>query len=323
MKLLMTRGLGEKYTNAIKNLGYEILYLSEKDMKNLGKEGIRNSKEAHNIYGADVLFTFKGFDYLDLNEMKELKYIHLTSTGIDRIPADTILEKGLYLSNNPIGYAVPMAESIVTYILELYKNSPKMFRNQRDKVWRQDLDWLELTGKTVGFLGTGNIAQEAIKRLKAFGTTHWGVNTNGRLIDGFERCFSVNDMEEFFRGCDVVVGIMPDTEKTRGLINAKYFELMKEGSLFINIGRGSLINQSDLEKYVDKFKGVALDVFEKEPLPKESKLWDCDNVIVTPHNAWVSEKVVERLGEVVVENLEHFIKYGKPKYYVKDLKKGY
>lgn len=323
MKILMTRGLGNTYTEQIKDLGYELIYLSEKEMQAMGKEGVDKLEKIEDIYSADVLYTYMGLQYLDLKRMKKLKYIHLTSTGINGLPFKEIEEKGIYLSNNPFGYAVPMAETVVMYILELYKKAHKMFRAQKDRIWKQDFGWMELTGKKVGFLGTGNIAYETVKRLRAFGTVNWGVNTNGRRIEGFDRCFSVSDMDEFFTTCDVIVGIMPETSKTKGLVDERRFEMMKKGSIFINIGRGSLIDQKALERHIDKFKGVALDVFETEPLSKESGLWNYENLIITPHNSWVSEKNIERLGAAVVENLKHFIQYGEPKNYIKDFGRGY
>ena len=105
-------------------------------------------------------------------------------------------------------------------------------------------------------------------------------------------------------------------------MNAEKFEIMKEGSILLNAGRGSLVNLSDLEKYAEKFKGIVLDVFEEEPLPAESKLWEMDNVIITPHNSWVSERNEERLFENVYNNLKGFIENGKPEKRV-EIKKGY
>lgn len=323
MKILINRNLGAEKMQAIRDMGYEIIFIPEKELRNSTKEELHVREDIDDIYNVDVWFTYMGFEYFDIEKMKNLKYIHLTSAGINQVPLDYVQSRGIFLSNNTTGYAIPMAESVVMYILEVYKNSHKMFKNQENKTWKIDMNWIEVSGKRVGFLGTGNIAQETVKRLKPFGVEIWGVNTDGRDIVGFDRCFSVNNSDEFFKNCDIIVGIMPATKSTTGLVNENKLSLMKNGSTLINIGRGNLIVEKDLEKYVSKFRGVVLDVVENEPLSKDSMLWDCDNVIITPHNCWVSENNIERLANRVVENMESFIKTGEPKTYIRDMKKGY
>ena len=185
-----------------------------------------------------------------------------------------------------------------------------------------DLSLFELNGKRAGILGTGDIGIETAKRLKAFGVEVWGLNTTGRSVENFDRCLPGDKIDELLSECDIVIGLMPSTKSTQGLMNAEKFEIMKEGSVLVNAGRGSLVNLSDLEKYADKFRGVVLDVFEEEPLPSENKLWEMDNVIITPHNSWVSERNEERLFENVYKNLKSFIETGKPEKRV-EIKKGY
>lgn len=312
MKVLINRYLGDEKMKAIEDLGYKVLYVREKDLK-----------DRQDIFDVDVWFTYMGFMNVDISKMKKLKYIHLTSTGFDQVPIEYVTKNNIFLSNNTTGYAVPMSESIVMYILEVYKNSKKMFKLQEEKSWTIDMSWMELSEKIVGFLGTGNISIESAKRLKSFCVDIWGVNTNGRDVEYFDRCFSFQNSDEFFKRCDIIIGLMPATKETTGIINSSKFELMKENSVFINIGRGNLVNQRDLEKYVHKFKGVVLDVAEDEPLQKDSILWDCENVIITPHNSWVSENNISRLGERVYQNLKSFIETGVPKTYIKDINRGY
>ncbi|MBC2576415.1 phosphoglycerate dehydrogenase [Peptostreptococcus canis] len=323
MKILINRNLGKEKMKEIEELGYEIIFIPEKELYNTTKEELGKKYDLNKVYEVDVWFTYMGFDFLDITKMKNLKYVHLTSAGINQVPVDYLEENNIYLSNNTTGYAVPMAESIVMYILEVYKNSYKMFKSQEEKNWKTDMSWMELAGKKVGFLGTGNIAKEAAKRLRAFEVDIWGVNTDGRDIEFFDRCFSVKEMDLFFKECDVVIGLMPATDKTTGIVNSSKFEIMKKDSIFINIGRGNLVNERDLEKYVSKFRGVVLDVVENEPLSKDSILWECENVIITPHNSWVSENNINRLGIRVYENLKSFIETGRPNYYMRDIKRGY
>lgn len=311
MKVLFTVKYDEEKINMVKDLGYEVIYKSEKI--------IENTEE---INTADVLVTYDSFSRLDINQMKNLKYIQTTSVGIDQLPKQEIVERQIIVSNNRGGYSIPIGEWIVKSILDIYKNTVSFYKNQKNKVWKPDFTTKEVSGIRVGFLGTGTIAMEAAKRLKAFDVEVWGVNTKGSIREYFDKCFSTSNLDEIFKSCDVVVASMPSTKETIGLVNKDKFELMKEGSVFINIGRGDLINQDDLIDCIGKFRGVALDVFEEEPLSEDNKLWDFDNVIVTPHNSWWSDKNPDRVFDLVYNNLKKFI-YNDNLKNVVDLKRGY
>ncbi len=311
MKVLFTVKYNDEKLNMVKDLGYDVIYKSEKI--------IENTEEINN---ADVLVTYDSFSRLDINQMKNLKYIQTTSVGIDQLPKQEIVEREIMVSNNRGGYSIPIGEWIVKSILDIYKNTVSFYKNQKNKVWQPDFTTKEVSGIRVGFLGTGTIAMEAAKRLKAFDVEVWGVNTKGSIREYFDKCFSTSDLDEIFKSCDVVVASMPSTKETIGLVNKDKFELMKDGSVFINIGRGDLINQDDLIDCIGKFRGVALDVFEEEPLSKDNKLWDFDNVIVTPHNSWWSDKNPDRVFYLVFNNLKKFINNDNLKNVV-DLKRGY
>ena len=311
MKVLFTVKYNEEKLNMVKDLGYDVIYKSDKI--------IENTEEINN---ADVLVTYYSFSRLDINQMKNLKYIQTTSVGIDQLPKQEIVEREIMVSNNRGGYSIPIGEWIVKSILDIYKNTVSFYKNQKNKVWQPDFTTKEVSGIRVGFLGTGTIAMEAAKRLKAFDVEVWGVNTKGSIREYFDKCFSTSDLDEIFKSCDVVVASMPSTKETIGLVNKDKFELMKDGSVFINIGRGDLINQDDLIDCIGKFRGVALDVFEEEPLCKDNKLWDFDNVIVTPHNSWWSDKNPDRVFDLVYNNLKKFINNDNLKNVV-DLKRGY
>ncbi|WP_101773963.1 phosphoglycerate dehydrogenase [Peptostreptococcus faecalis] len=312
MKALFNVNFDTEKMEKISNLGYEITYIPEHELK-----------DQKDIYDAEVWFTYSGFEEVDIKKFKNLKYIHLTSTGFNHLPKDYILDNNIVVSNNITGYAIPIAESIVMYILEIYKHSHKMFKQQDNKVWKMDMKWSEISGKTVGFLGTGNIAKEAAKRLKCFGVELIGVNTNGRDIENFDKCYALSDSDEFFKKSDVIVGLMPSTDKTSRVLNSRRMDIMKQGSVIVNIGRGSLIDEEALIYHIDKFKGLALDVVESEPLSEESILWEHENVIITPHNSWVSDQNKNRLFETLYNNLESYIKTGEPLHIVKDIKRGY
>lgn len=311
MKVLITVKISDEQLKKIKSLGYEIIRISESKIKN-----------CEEVDDADILVTYNPFKRLDISKMKNLKYIMLTSVGFDQLPKEKVIKQNIQVTNNRGGYSISMSEWIVMCILEIYKKSKMLYKQQQDKVWHMDFGISELYGSRIGFLGTGTIAVEAAKRLNGFGVEIWGYNTNGREVEYFDRCFGKNQINEIFKNCDVVVSTMPCTENTIGMIDKDKFELMKQGSSFINVGRGKIVNEEDLIKYLDKFKGVALDVFEQEPLPKESPLWDADNVIVTPHNCWVSDKNDIRVEKLMYSNLKKY-KEGKQVDNIVNIERGY
>ena len=311
MKVLFTKNYGEEKFDKIRELGYETIYYNE--------NVVTNNEEVDDI---DVLVTYNPFKSLDINKMKNLKYIQTTSVGIDQIPLDKILNRDIIIANNKGGYSVPIGEWIVMTILEIYKNSKKLYEQQSNKKWKINFKVSELTGKKIGFIGTGTLATEGAKRLKGFNVEIWGVNTTGSKKEYFDKCFSSEQMDEVFRNCDTIVCTIPATKDTLGIINKDKFEIMKNDSVFINVGRGNIVNEKDLIQYMHKFRGVALDVFENEPLDKDNELWNFDNIIITPHNSWVSDKNDERTFNMIYNNLKNYIE-GKSLKNEVDIYKGY
>ena len=311
MKVLFTKNYGEEKFDKIRELGYETIYYNE--------NVVTNNEEVDDI---DVLVTYNPFKNLDINKMKNLKYIQTTSVGIDQIPLDKILNRDIIIANNKGGYSVPIGEWIVMTILEIYKNSKKLYEQQSNKKWKINFNVSELTGKKIGFIGTGTLATEGAKRLKGFNVEIWGVNTTGSKKEYFDKCFSSEQMDEVFRNCDTIVCTIPATKDTLGIINKDKFEIMKNDSVFINVGRGNIVNEKDLIQYMHKFRGVALDVFENEPLDKDNELWNFDNIIITPHNSWVSDKNDERTFNMIYNNLKNYIE-GKSLKNEVDIYKGY
>ncbi|MCC3869089.1 phosphoglycerate dehydrogenase [Terrisporobacter mayombei] len=301
MKALFTLKFSEEEFNRIRDLGYDVIFNSEGSKSTLDK---MTDEELESI---DVLVTYNSFEKLDISKMKNLKYIQLGSTGFDQVPIDKVMNRNIILCNNKGGYSIPIAEWIVSMILQIYKNTKEFYNKQYKRQWIFDYSVSEVYGKRIGFLGTGTIASESAKRLKAFGVEIWGCNTDGRSIKYFDKCFSTEDMDEVFKNCDIVISTIPSTKQTYKLINKSKFNLMKEGSSFINVGRGKIVDEDDLIEYAHKFRCIALDVFQEEPLCENSKLWDLDNIMITPHNSWVSEQDSLRSFNLFYNNLRKVI----------------
>lgn len=299
--------------NKISQLGYDITYRKEK-----------NLTVNEDIKDVEVLVCYNPFETLDISLMPNLKWIALSSIGIDHAPLDYIIKNKINLTNNKGGYSIPIGEWIVLKVLELLKKSKEFYSNQFNSAWKLDSSILELYGKTIGFIGTGSIAIEACKRLQGFGVNILGVNTSGKSVDYFNKCYSIDKLHSMLPLCDIVVISLPSTEKTHHLINETSLSKFKDNSYLINISRGNIIDENALVNYLKngKLSGAHLDVFEKEPLEKDSLLWNLDNVSITPHNSWVSEMRNTRRFETILENMKRF-KNSDKLINIVDIEKGY
>lgn len=313
MKVLFTYDYGAEKMQKVTDLGYNLIYRYEGTISN-----------SPDIEDVDVLVCYNPFLKIDISKFYNLKWIQLSSIGIDQIPKDIVLKRGITVTNNKSGYSIPIGEWIVLKTLELYKNSRKFYKNQEGKIYKLDTSLLELYNKTILFIGTGSIAVEAAKRFSGFGVKIIGINTSGRNVEYFDECYPLEKLNDVLNSADVVVLSIPSTDKTYHLIDKERLKLFKRSSFLINISRGNIIKEPDL---IDALKegiisGAALDVFENEPLSIDSPLWELENVIITPHNCWISEMRNERRFSITYENLKRYIN-GEPLRNVVDITKGY
>lgn len=313
MKVLFTYNYGEEKMKAISALGYELAYIGEK--------AIAYTREIADI---DALVCYNPFDNVDISELKKLKWIQLSSIGIDQLPREKVLEQGIIVTNNRSGYSIPMGEWIVMSILQLLKNSRELFGRQIERRWKTDTAILELYKKTICFIGTGSIASEAAKRLQGFDARIIGINTTGKRVEYFHECHPMKELENILSQADVVVVSIPGTKETHHLLNENNIGAIKKGACLVNIARGSIIKEPALIKALEKgdLRGAALDVFEEEPLSPDNPLWDMDNVIITPHNSWISEMRNERRYNIIYENLRRYIN-GEGLMNIVDISRGY
>ncbi|WMM26396.1 phosphoglycerate dehydrogenase [Tissierella sp. MB52-C2] len=313
MKALITFKYSDEEMKKLEDLGYNIIFSNEKE--------IIFSDEIKDI---DLMVCFDPFDKIDISLFPNLKWIQLSSAGINHVPIDKVLSQNILLTNNRGGYSIPIAEWIVLKVLEMIKNTKEFYDKQNKKVWKMDTSLMELHGKTVGFIGTGSIASEAAKRLESFGVNIVGINSSGKEAEHFHQTFSIDEINDVVPKCDFLVIATPYTEKTHHLIDESIFSHMKDGTYLINIARGSIIDEEALINNLKsgKIKKAALDVFEVEPLPEDSPLWQMENVIISPHNSWVSDMNSNKRYEIVYKNMKKYIN-GEKLVNIVDLKRGY
>lgn len=234
-----------------------------------------------------------------------LKYIQLTSAGLDRVPMKYVLSHCISINNARGVYSIPMAEFAVLSVLSLYKGQSNFWANQKNHIWEKQRNLLELDGKSVCILGCGSVGTECAKRFKGFGCEILGIDiVVDDKKDYFDCIYLLKDIKIILSKADIVIVTLPLTSQTKKMFNKELFERMKDNSVIVNIARGALIDTNALIMALEnRLFGAALDVFEDEPLG-DSLLWDMPNVLITPHNSFVGNNNDDRMSKVVLENLE-------------------
>ncbi len=256
----------------------------------------------------------------------KLKWMQATSAGVDRHQGTDIWRSKVIITGVSGIHATPIGEFVLGLMLMLAKNTPLSFKMKQTREWQRYMVHT-LRDKTVGIVGLGHIGGEVARLAKAFGmkviATRRSTKEAGKAKN-VDRLLPRDRMKELLGGSDYVVVTLPLTPETRHIIGEAEFKAMKPTAYIINIGRGSLIDQEALLHALDekRIAGAGLDVTVPEPLPKESRLWDFDNVILSPHVSGGMEDYMMRATELFCENLERYIE-GKKLLNVIDKKKGY
>ena len=243
------------------------------------------------------------FLYNPIESFERLRLIQLTSAGLDRVPVEYIRTHGIRLYNAAGVYSVPMAEFAIGGILQLYKQSRFFAENQQAHRWEKHRGLAELFGKRVCILGCGDVGREIAKRLRAFDCRVVGVNRTVREMTEFDSVQPLTLFQTEAAVCDILICCIALTDETRGIVGQEVFNVLQPGAVFVNVARGALVDEAALTAWLQNGGSAVLDVFEEEPLPKDSPLWDMKNVILTPHNSFVGEGNRERLWERVRSRL--------------------
>ena len=244
------------------------------------------------------------FLYNSIERFTSLRVIQLTSAGLDRVPLDYIRAHDIELHNAAGVYSVPMAEFAVCGILQMYKQSRFFAENQTQHKWEKHRGLLELSDKRVCILGCGDVGREIAKRLKAFACRITGVNRTVRALPDFDEVLPLDKLPDAASVCDILICCIALTSETRGIVSEEIFGRLHDGAVFVNVARGALADEAALTTWLQSGGRAVLDVFEEEPLPETSPLWDMENVILTPHNSFVGEGNRARLWETIKENLK-------------------
>lgn len=245
-----------------------------------------------------------------LYQAPQIKWVYTPSAGIEYMDLAYMQAHDIVLTNAGGVHAVPIAEFVMMFVLHHAKRAPLLLNFPRDKweeVERTKLD--ELHGKTMAIIGLGGIGQETAKRAKAFGMRVVGSRRRPQITSYVDVVVRDDEWRALLPEADFVVLATPLTDRTRGMLDASAFALMKPTAYIVNVARGNVINTDDLLDALihKKIAGAGLDVQPEEPLPVTHPLWDAPNVWITPHISASSPKTRTRLMDLFLDNLDRFM----------------
>ncbi len=257
-----------------------------------------------------------------------LKWIQFNYAGIDGAVDDPLLKKPNLDITTLSGAAAPqVAEFVLMAMLTLGHKVNTIFHQQKNHEWSPDrfsrMMPRELRGSTIGLVGYGSIGREIARityplGVKILATKHDSMDPKDRgfNLEGlgdpegnyFTRLYPIQAVGSMLKECDFVVISLPKTEATTHIIAEKELGGMKSSAYLIDISRGGIVKPSALKFALQekKIAGVFKDVFEQEPLPKDSPFWDFPNMIISPHIAGISVNYNERAVMLIVENLKNY-----------------
>ena len=261
---------------------------------------------------ADVL-VISGFWREELLERAEkLVYIQSIGAGYDQFPLDTLRERGMRLANASGANRDAVAQHAMALVLALARHLPQARDNQKAHVWRDMISVIadredDLRGHTLLIFGLGAIGSQLARIAKAFGMTVVGLKRDPSTHDGSaDEVYASDQLLEMLPRADFVSLCCPLTPETTGIMDTRAFEAMRPSSYLINVARGRCVDEPSLHDALrgGAIAGAAIDHFWDEPLPPESRFWDLENLLITPHTGGETRKYEDNVTGFLAENLQ-------------------
>lgn len=305
-----TKGMYKIVKSDINKIKESGAALKIESITNLDKNLEKKIKEADILISNDL-------SLLTSENSRFLKWVHITSAGTNKVP-DFIKKSKTIITNSSGVHPIPISEHVFGLMIMLARNLNQAMRVQiKDKKWVRSYEMFqpqELYGKSVLIVGMGRIGERIAEIAKAFGMKVDGVVRNpDRKRKVKVPLVGIKDLARAVKNADYIINCLPGIDSTKGLFNKKILNNFKQSAYFINIGRGTSVVEKDLIESLEKNKiaGAGLDVFEQEPLSETSKLWNLNNVIITPHYSGWTPNYSERVIEIFCTNLKAYLRGAK------------
>ena len=258
---------------------------------------------SHRLTVSPILMRFLDW----VTQSKTVRWIQTPSAGTDNPIFAKLIAQGIQVTRSDEA-GVGIAEFIMARVMEAFHNPHRLAALQANRDW-QKIDFREISGTTWLVLGFGNIGTSVGRRARAFGARVIGVRRNANPSDAADLVITPDEVKTYLNQADVVVSTLPGSSETEGLINESFLKLMKKDSVFVNIGRGSVVDEEALLRALDRDTPAfaALDVFRTEPLPPESPFWRHPKVRVSAHFSIGLEGAAKRGQDMFIRNLRRYI----------------
>ncbi len=295
----------------------------------LSIQAVQNLDELNNtLTGVEVLVT--EFPDFDLEKGPQLKWVHWWGTGIECFSDKPIMHSDVVLTNASGVSSKPIAEYVLSQMVSLSRDFPRMVRDHKEHLWNKD-HFLEhrrseLRDKTLGIIGYGSIGREIARLAQCFGMSIMATrrsSTSRKIEEGVE-VLPKNELDPLLAASDFIALSVPLTSETEDLIGEVEFRKMKPTAFLINVTRGKVINDTALIKAMREnwIAGAALDCFAEEPLSSSSELWDLPNTLITPHISGDTDRHNDRNADILIENLQRYLN-GDECINIVDIARGY
>ena len=314
-KILITIPMEENHKEKIKNIAFDgkIKYCSASEI----------IKE--DVCQAEIILGNVPAEFL--KESKNLKWIQLNSAGANAYIEKGVLKEGVILTNATGAYGLAISEHMLAMVLALQKKICLYTENQKNHLWKDEGEVKSIYGSKTLVVGLGDIGGEFAKRMYFLGSKVYGIKKHKTELPFYiEKMYQMEELEEILPEFDIIAVSLPETKETINLFNKSKFDKMKKGALFLNVGRGSIVNSLDLCEALKggKLGGAGIDVADIEPLPKENPLWEAANILITPHisGGYHLKETLERVRNTAIENLKSYYE-NKPMKNLVDFQTGY
>lgn len=246
-----------------------------------------------------------------LKNIPDLEFVQLNSAGINGYSDNPDFPKNVSLANAAGAYGVAISECILADILTLMKHIPSYIQNQSNHKWKDEGKVKSIYNSQILVLGLGDIGKEFSKRAYAMGAHITGIKRNIKDKPEYvDKLCTMDSLYEELEKANIIVSSLPESKSTYHLFDKEALTHVKKQPIFVNVGRGSLIDSSVLEKALKEniFSGAYIDVTDSEPLPKEDELWNLNNLIITPHvtGGYHLEETLNRIVEISATNIQKY-----------------
>ena len=240
----------------------------------------------------------------------KVRWVHSFSAGLDNLLFPELVESEVPLTNSSGVFSDSLGEFALGVMLYFAKDFRRLLRNQAARRW-EPFDVDKIAGQTLGIVGYGSIGRAVAWRAHALGMRVHALRrrSNPETADEVvEQFYGADDLSKMLSRSDYVVSCLPLTQETRHMISDAEFAAMKPSAIFINVGRGPVVDQAALVRALTerRIAGAGLDVFETEPLPEDDPIFQFENVLISPHSADRTREWLDNAMRFFLEQYERF-----------------